>query len=136
MIEAFLTGLRTKAVTSNTFATAIEDRWYDTEAPEDATLPYAVVTNTTSFPSHTFSTNVYEMIFTVNLFSNHRDALEIDDVFGKFMDLFEPAAGAGWVEITVTGFTQVMFRVSNFFRFRADDHWQYTIELTARIQQN
>ena len=136
MIQAFLTGLRTKAITSNTFSTAIGGRWYDTEAPEGAALPYAVVTNTTTLPEHTFSTNVYEMVFTCNLFSNTRGNAEIDDIFGKFVDLFEPTAGAGWVAITVSGYAQVMFRMSNWFRFRADDHWQYTIELTARIQQN
>ena len=136
MIEALLVGIATKAVTSNTFATAIGNRWYDTEAPEDATFPYAVITHTTAFPEHTFTARIYEAVFTVNLFSNKRSNTEIDDIFGKFVTLFEPAAGSGWVAITVSGYTQVLFRMTNWFRWRNDDVWQYTVELTAKIQKN
>jgi len=136
MIQAFLVGFITKATTSNTFNTAIGGRVYDTEGPEGATYPYAVITNTTAIPSHTFSTNVYEMVFTFNIFSNTRANTEIDELFDKFTALMEPSAGSGWVAITVSGYAQVMYRMSNWFRFRADDTWQYTIELTARIQKN
>jgi len=141
MIEALLTGFKTKVdelteSAHNTFYTAIGGRWYDTEAPQSAVFPFAVIYALPAYPDYTFDTVSYIVPITVNLYSKTRANTEIDDIFGKFKTLFFPAGGADWTQLTIAGYTEVMLKPESAYRFRPDGVWQYTIEMTCRIQED
>ena len=138
MIEAVLTGFKTKVdelteSAHNTFYTAIGGRWYDTEAPQNATFPFAVIYALPAYPDYTFKTVSYIVPTTTNIFSKERANTEIDDIFAKFKTLFLPAGGADWTQLTIDGYTEIMLKPEFVHRDRSDDIWQYSIELTCRI---
>ncbi len=139
MIEALLTGFKTKVDASQgagTFYLSIGGRWYDTEAPENAVFPFAVIYALPTFQDYTFDTVSYIVPITVNLFSKERANTEIDDIFGKLKTLFYPAGGADWTQLEISGYTEIMLKPEFANRFRLDDIWQYTVEFTCRILED
>ena len=143
MIESVLTGFKTKVdelteSAHNTFYTAIGGRWYDTEAPQSATFPFAVIYPMPVFQDYTFKTVSYILPVNINLFSKERANTEIDDIFGKFKTLFYPAGGADWTQLTMTGsgYSQIMLKPEFANRFRPEEIWQYSIEMTCRILES
>ncbi len=140
-IQAVITGIVAKVEettqgANNTFYTAIGGRFYDNEAPPDETFPYAVVYSLPAYPEYQFSKNDYIVPITVNMFSNTRDNTEIDSLISTFKDLFYPAAASsGWKALTLTGFTQISLKPEFMHRFRADEKWQGTVELSVRVNE-
>lgn len=142
MIEAVLTGMKTKVdeltnSSHNTFYTAISGRWYDTEGKHGATFPYAVIYALPATQRYTFDHVVYIIPVTINIFSKIKANTEIDDIFGKYKDLFYPTGGNDWTQLDVTSYTQVKLQPNWAHRLKPDgDHWQYSIEMTCEIQED
>lgn len=145
MIEAVLTGIKSKVdatsgdpLVHNAFYLAIGGRWYETEAPELATLPYAVITALPVTSRATFDSTVYSVPLTINLFSDiSTDApSEIDDIFDAFKTLMYPTTGGGWIAISVSGYTQVKFEPVSTYRQRYDDCWAYAIDMVWEGQES
>jgi hypothetical protein len=144
MVEALLIGLKSKVdatsgdpAAHNSFYTVIGGRWYDNEAPgKEPTFPYATVNTGQVLSRYAFDHIVYTVPVQIDLYSNKYDSSEIDDIFDAFKTLFFPTKSTSWIDITVTGFTQVMFKPDNFIRFKLDNIWQITFEFVWEGQES
>ena len=142
MIEAVLTGLYTKVTeltesVHNSLYLAIGGRWYDNEAPQGATLPYAVVGTFDTMPAYTFDHDTETVPFDVHIYSDDTDNTEIDDILAKLKTLLEPSPGAGWVVLTIAGYTQISFKREFMTRFKDDDgYWNGVVQYTVEMQKS
>jgi len=141
MIEAVLTGLYTKVTeltggVHNTFYTAIGGRWYDNEAPQEATLPYAVVSTFDVTAGYTFDHDTETVPIDIHIYSEDTDNTEIDDILAKLKTLLEPSPGAGWIILAIEGYTQISFKREFMTRFKDDDgYWNGIVDYIVEIQK-
>ncbi len=139
MIEAVLTGLIDKVnelteSVHNDFYLSIGGRIYDNEAPPQATFPYCVIHTLPFAKNWTFSEEYVKGMFQINIFSKKSANTEIDDIYSKLEALIEPAVGANWITLSLTGYTQVSLIPTFVERFKdEDDNWQYTIQYEIEI---
>ena len=110
-MNAITTGLMTvfnaaPGGVKNSFWTDINGRLYDTEAPDNTEMPFAVYFIVSDVDNDTFSENMKEVYIQFSLFSDKSSSAEIKDMDTHLTALFKDT------KFTVTGWTvDVMKRV-------------------------
>ena len=110
-MKAITTGLMTvfnaaPGGVNNAFWTDINGRLFDTEAPDNTELPFAVYFIISDVDDDTFSENMKEVYIQFSLFSDKSSSAEIKDMDSHLTALFKD------IKFTVTGWTvDVMKRV-------------------------
>ena len=116
------------AAPANTFYTAVGGHLYDTQAPEDATFPYAVyqvIVNTN--PMDTFVESMQEVLIQFTLVSDASSSGEVKDMLTYLKALYNGAT------FSITSNTLVYMRWENDPVFEKDDDGDWIIISEFRL---
>jgi hypothetical protein len=87
---------------NNSFWTAVNGRLFDTEAPDNTELPFAVYFVVSDVDEDTFSENMKEVYVQFSLFSDKSSSAEIKDMDTHLTSLFKDKVFtvSGWTVVT------------------------------------
>ena len=89
------------------FATAIGSRLYDTRAPQNPTLPYAVYFIVSNVPDRTFSEDMADILVQFSIFSGASAQTEILDIGAKLIAVYDKAV------LSASGSKQIFMELAN-----------------------
>lgn len=127
-MKDFFTAVYSLGTSDNGFSTAIDKRFYYGMAPQDCGMPYAVFFGVSETPEDTFTEDIDEMSFQINIYSDKASAGEVMDIYKKCRTLFDSAV------VQVGGFDVLLEREMSTPAWRDGDLWCVSVEFTAMVQ--
>ena len=116
----------------NPFYLAVDGRLYDTQAPENAVLPYAVYSVISDVPDWTFTTYFEDIRVQFDIFSKENSAVEIDGIYTKFLALWD------WCSLTISNNIFLYMRRELVRRFRETEpqasYWHFSIDYMIKVE--
>ena len=132
-MKPIIDGIVAKVETSNTFNTAIGGRFYNDEAPQSATFPYAVLYSLDMDFTWTMDSSINNNLVQIRCLSKTRDAAEIEDLRTKLLTLLDYKT----TTLTVTGYSFIfMKQISEEGPTRIDGVWNYNVRYEVEVEKS
>lgn len=114
----------------NAFYTALGERLYYGEAPQECAKPYAVFHGVAAMPDDTFGEELDDISIQFNCYSGSSSPTEAGELLKKCRDLFDGT------ELTVTGNKDVkLFRELSVPAWKNGETWITSIGFTLLLQE-
>ncbi len=108
---------------------------YNTEAPQDAELPYAVFSLISDVPEWTFSENFENCLLQFNIFSNEISPVEICALYELLKGDVDVGTGFDFLDLPVTDYEIVSLIRENAILTRTEKIWQYNVTYRLELQK-
>lgn len=114
LTEALYTYTVADAVGSG-FMTSIGNRFYDTEAPQDAAFPYVVYLIVTDIKDWQFVERFEDVLIQFSIFSSASSSGEAKDIYTNLVDLYDEQY------LNITGMVQFLWMWRNTLTIMKDE---------------
>ncbi len=111
----------------NDFFNDVSGQLYDTQADQDAKLPYAVLTIISDVPDYVFNGKAEDWLVQLSLFSDTSSATEIGNMYAHAKTLFDNAT------LTITGATQILLEREGSGALVKDDEGVWQMDIDYRV---
>lgn len=101
---------------------------YNTEAPEEATFPYATVSLVSDVPGFTFEENTEDCLVQFNLHSSTTTCAEINTTFELVKAAFDK------YDLVIAGATTISLERGNANLFKVEGVWQLNVVYEIEFQ--
>ena len=127
-MQALFTGLYNKYLSDADLKAVITDL-YNTEAPQDAVMPYIVYHKISGVPNYTYTEEAENVIIQFNIFDDHSSSTTVNDIYAKLTALFD------WCTLTVAGWNSIYMKRELDNLNRSNDIWNYFVQYRLEIQK-
>jgi len=108
---------------------------YNTEAPQEAELPYAVFALISDVPEWTFSENFENCLLQFNIFSDESSPAEICALYELLKGDVDIGTGFDFLDLSITDYEVVSLIRENAILTRLEGIWQYSITYRMQFQE-
>jgi len=119
----------TDSTGAGTLYEALDGEMYNTQAPQDATRPYAVFFLISDVPHWTFDTTMENALIQFNIYDENPSVVNIGNLYEKLTNLYD------WAELSSTGYYSIYMKreFSNLEQF--SEIWQYACQYRIEFQK-
>jgi len=104
--------------------------FHNTEAPQNAQMPYGVFQIISAVPRLTFSEDQENVLVQIKLFSDKKSSSELNGMFSAIENTFK------FKTLTLTDYTGILCTRLGAIKSKFEDVWQYTISYLFLIEKN
>lgn len=109
---------------------ALNGGLYNTEAPQEATRPYAIFYLVSDVPHWTFDATMENSLLQFTIYDENPSVENIGDLYDKLTSLYD------WAKLSSTGNYNPIYMKREFSSLeKSSDIWQYIVEYRTELQE-